>query len=244
MVERRKYRLYSVPLFKKPGFEALQNNLFGEKRGSSSTACWRGYKAEWIIINDELYLKNILSCNYENDGVKADLKKLFGSAYKNGLLKASWVTDSLVVKHGKYIVEDHSFSDPIYERDIVLFFQKGNFTREKVYDNSKAYESVYERSNQSLRDFLYPKINWDVIPNMGDKTYHVILSFSTTAERKPENFKIQRSVDIEVLNNEALRVISLLPEWSVYFKFGKFIPLEWRLPFTFNEELRKEYDQK
>ena len=69
--------LHSNPLGSYSKLDDL--NLFGDKDAGYSTACWRGYIAEWKIIDNKLYLSNIYSCDYfySENKTKADLKKLF-----------------------------------------------------------------------------------------------------------------------------------------------------------------------
>lgn len=83
--------LYSNPLELRTDIESLRQKLFGNKEAGMSTACWRGYIAEWTVIENIISLTNIFSCNYDQDNVQANLLELFGSSYKNGRVKASWL---------------------------------------------------------------------------------------------------------------------------------------------------------
>jgi hypothetical protein len=240
----KKYMLYSVPLFKKPGFKAIQNNLFGGKKGSFSTGCWRGQKAEWIIINNELYLKNILSCDYENDGIKADLQSLFGAECKNGMVKASWVTDTLILPIGKLMHYVHDGFGSIYEKEIFLSIHQGKLKKHWTADNSKTYESYFLKNPDSFNEFFYKSINWEIIPDMGDKTYRVLCEIRSGAKRKPDSIGISKGANLPILNQEALRALKLLPEWSVYYRHGKVFVQGWGIQLRFSEELRKKYAPK
>jgi hypothetical protein len=71
---------------------------FGNSRKTApSTACWRGYRAIWIIIDNKIYLEKIIRCNSDREKNEQNIKDLFtknGIDYqeKNGLILAEWVT--------------------------------------------------------------------------------------------------------------------------------------------------------
>jgi hypothetical protein len=56
--------IYANPLEQLYEKGTLRPNFFGKKPGCGSTDCWRGYQAEWAIIENELYLTGIYSCCY------------------------------------------------------------------------------------------------------------------------------------------------------------------------------------
>ena len=88
--------LFANPLEGKPGIEKVRKQFFN-KYQRVTTACWRGYIAQWEIIEDRLFLTAIYSCFHYEDKVKADLKRLFPNEYRNGKIEAKWVTATLLV---------------------------------------------------------------------------------------------------------------------------------------------------
>lgn len=73
--------------------------------------------AEWSIIEDEIYLTNIFSCQYYQDSIKSDLKTLFGDKCKNGRVKADWITGDFTVPKGK-ILQRILFGSHFYEFEV------------------------------------------------------------------------------------------------------------------------------
>lgn len=57
-----------------------------------SAACLRGYVGIWEIEDGYLYLKGLDAWTYDR---KADLKKMFPHAYKDGRVKATWFSGTL-----------------------------------------------------------------------------------------------------------------------------------------------------
>src|SRR5690554_1604920 len=76
--------IFANPLEQLYENDSIRPNFFGDKEGCMSTACWRGYEAEWTIVDNELYLTGIYSCCYYEDSIKANLKMLFGDKVVSG----------------------------------------------------------------------------------------------------------------------------------------------------------------
>ena len=47
----------------------------------------------------------------------------------------------------------------------------------------------------------------------------------------------------EIFNQEAIRVIKLIPDWDVIYIKGKHFRTQWIMPIKFSEEKRKEYEK-
>lgn len=88
--------IYANPLEQLYAKSSSRPNFFRSTQECTSTSCWRGYYAEWEIINNEIYLTGIFSCCEEHRETKADLKDLFGVKCINGKVKAVWVTDTFI----------------------------------------------------------------------------------------------------------------------------------------------------
>lgn len=232
--------IFSNPLELRSDIDSLRSILFGKKEEGFSTACWRGYIAEWTMIKNEIYLTNITNC-INDYSTKANLKAVFGDECKNGKVKAGWMSGEIIIPKGKLIHDFNSAYLSIYETEHVLIFNKGKLTGEKNYDNSKSYKSILTENQDSLQEFIYTNIDWHNIPDLKNDTLKVYVSLQSGATRKPENITIIRDADNELLNVEALRVIDLIPEWDVYYKLGEVLVMTWTIPVLFSEEKRKKY---
>jgi len=53
----------------------------------TSTSCWRGYKAIWIVKDNKLFLKDIYDCNLSE---KISIDRIGHQKNKEGLIFANW----------------------------------------------------------------------------------------------------------------------------------------------------------
>lgn len=79
----------------------LENKPFGNTQEfAPSTACWRGYRAVWRIVNDSLFLEKIIRCYSDKQTGEQDIKKLFeknslDKVVCNDLVFADWYSIDL-----------------------------------------------------------------------------------------------------------------------------------------------------
>lgn len=233
--------VFSNPLELRNDIDSLRPKLFGEKNAGMNTACWRGYIAEWTMIDNEIFLTNIYSCNYYEDSIKSDLKTVFGAEYNNGRVKASWLTGKILIPKGKVVHYVHSGYESFYETELELTFKNGILTEQIRFDNSKSYKSIYTEKQDSLQNFIYNNIDWNKVPDLKDEKKRVIIMITSGETKKPDSVLIVRPCDNGILNQEALRVVKLLPEWDVYYKHGVVYRMKWSLPIIFDEQKRMKY---
>jgi hypothetical protein len=217
--------------------------LFGDKEGCITTACWRGYQAEWEIIENQLYLKAIYSCCYSEDGIKADLKSLAEVYYVNEKVKADWVTGYLIAPKGKLLYYVHDAYESLYETEIEFQFNKGQLIGTKTYDNSKSKQSVYSQNDEKLRQFIYSNIKWEDLPTLNDKEIKVFIQFSANENGIIDSVKVLKGYNT-IFDNEAIRIVKAIPEWDVYYKHGNYKRITWNLPIVFSESNKNEYFKK
>ncbi|MFT5618275.1 MAG: hypothetical protein ACI85I_001507 [Arenicella sp.] len=233
--------VFSNPLELLYDIDSLRPKLFGEKEAGVNTACWRGYIAEWTMIENDIYLTNIFSSNYYDDSIKSDLKAVFGAECENGKVKATWITGKILIPKSKLIHYVHIGYESFYETEQVLTFENGILTGKEEYNNSKSYESIFTEKQDSLHKFLYTNIEWGRIQNLKDEKVRVFISIQSGRTRKPDSVSIIRGSENEMLNKEALRVVNLIPEWDVYYRLGKVYRKKWTIPIVFNEQKRMKY---
>ncbi|SMO77517.1 hypothetical protein [Solitalea koreensis] len=114
------------------------------------------------------------------------------------------------------------------------------------YDNSKSKESSYSQDHKRLPEFIYSSINWKLVPDLGDKEINVATSFSADSTGRIDSAIILRGSKNQfkadkIFEDEALRVIKLIPEWDVYYRKGKHIRQSWMFVVRFSEDSRKKY---
>lgn len=233
----KKYSLFSNPLESYPQFDLIRPKLFGEQPGEWNTACYRGYIAEWEILNNQLYLVNIFSCNDQN--LKANLSLLFPDIISNGKINAYWVNQTLLVPDGKCIYYGNIGYSYIYETEYELTIKNGELIENKKYDNS-AHISIFTQKPDSLMNFIYKTIQWSNIPDTLKNPIRVNLLLTTTDVNKPE-IKILKGSGVKVYDDEALRVAYQLPDWDFYIQRGKVFKIYWFLSVIFSNENKIKY---
>jgi hypothetical protein len=229
--------LYANPLELLPNVDSLRNKMFGPKV-FGSTACWRGYQAEWIVVNQELFLTAIYSCSYKDDRPKADLKQLFGEKYKEGKVRADWVTAKMIAPKGKRLYYVHMGYESLYEFENEFQFKKGKLLQVTIYDNSKSRRSIYGQDSV-LRKFIYGHINWEILPK-DSIVAKLVVQFSANEHGVIDQVKVMWG-NRPIYDQEAIRVVRAIPEWDVFYRRGKHERRTWNLPIHFSPENRKKY---
>ncbi len=234
--------IYASPLEQLYKNDSIRPELFGLKDDCGLTSCWRGYQAEWTIINNEIYLTGIYSCCFSENKNKADLKKLFGDKFINGAVKAFWVTGNFISPQGKLLYYVHADYNSIYEKEIEFQFKNGKLIESKVYDNSKSRTSIYREDQKKLNEFIYKHINWEILTLNQDKIT-IFIQFSANSKEIIDSAKILRGYSDE-FDKEAIRVIKTIPKWDILYSRGKLVRMNWVMPITFNEDNRRKYGRR
>jgi hypothetical protein len=232
--------IFANPLEQLYDNDSIRPYFFGDKEGCNSTACWRGYVAEWTIINNELYLTGIYSYCYKEDGIKADLRALFGNKFKNGKVKAQWFTGKIISPQGKLLYYVHMGYGSLYEKEIELEFSEGKLLGTKIYDNSKSKQSEYSRYPEKLKEFIYSNVRWGSLPSLENQTIRVYVRFSANEKGIIDSTKVMRGYD-SVFDSEAVRVIKMIPNWDIYYSHGEFQRMSFIQPVFFSDEYKKKY---
>lgn len=230
--------IFANPLEQLSNIDSLRKKLFTDNNEHWNTACWRGYQAEWTVIDNQLYLTAIFSCNYYEDKIKSDLQQLFGEKYIDGKVKADWVTAKVLSPQGKQLYYVHSGYESLYEKEVIFEFVNGQLKGTETYDNSKSKTSIYSQDT-TLLSFIYSNIKWETLPKQ-DKPVKVFVQFSANEQGRIDSAKVMKGLDV-IFDNEALRVVKSIPEWDVFYRRGQHERRAWNLPIVFSEENRQKY---
>jgi len=104
---------------------------------SPSTDLWRGYVGSWSIIENRLYLVNLIGFN--KDGTESNLSVLFPK-YPERVF-AHWYSGTLRIPDGKMLNYEHMGYGSTYERDIIIEVEKGMVTEVKIKHNGESDNS-------------------------------------------------------------------------------------------------------
>ncbi|MBI1308107.1 MAG: hypothetical protein GC181_15995 [Bacteroidetes bacterium] len=142
---------------------------------------------------------------------------------------------------GKQILYVHSEYESIYEKELEFTFESGILKQQLTFDNSRSFRSVFTENPDSLFRFLYSRMRWQNIPDLHSASKKVWVALQSGSSPKPDSIRIKVGCDDSLLNQVALRVVQLIPEWDVYYRRGKFVTRSWSIPIIFSEENRKKY---
>ena len=129
-----RYSLSSEPL----SAFLLKNKI--DKFNELNTACWRGYVAEWEVVDNKLYLVDIKFSYFPRKKITiktgdsiTEMGKLFPGQTK---VHANWVSSTLIIKTSKLIEYIHMGYESIYEITIYLKFENGELIEERIVNNT------------------------------------------------------------------------------------------------------------
>ena len=240
------YFLTALPIGIFKDFDFGSKELFGVEKNFQSN-CGKGYIPEWLIINDELFLKTIYDCNYQDRGKyaydTANLAKIFPDKYKDGFVKVDWFSGDIWLSYGERF---RGFSEYFYDKNTKISFKNGKISNIQYFNNSEfSIISDYPNDGEKLIDFVHSNINWDIIPDL-DSNKVVIYTASTI--RKPgksDKTEILRdNSDNKLFAKEAIRVVSMIPKWTIYYYLGRYEMYIYNIPVIFSEENRTKYSKK
>jgi hypothetical protein len=229
-------------LEKREGADSLLSALLGTGKSRKTDYHLCDYHAEWTIENDQIYLTKMEILDGPEVVYTLDLPSTFKGECFDGKVYAYWITEGVFANTGKLIVLMSKYQ-PIFENETFFSFESGRLVETTFYDNSKSYCSVFHYNNDSLKTMIYGNINWSSIPDLKDKNYTVYVSLQSSDVVRPDSVIIEEGCEISIINDEALRVIQLLPEWDIYYYRGQFHKNKMIIPIVFSEERLLQYQQ-
>jgi hypothetical protein len=230
------FKLFTKPLEALPAKARYVRTIFPFE----NTNCWNGYVGYWQLSDQKLYLTGIVSCSFERKDTLS-LATLFGDQYQDGKVAADWFSGELICGYGKLI---RYFGDePIYQFEPVYQCSLGRITGQETYDNRQTTISRYETEPEELRRFIYSHIDWKTLPVLpADSTVRVFVKIIGNADGSSPRAAVIKSAGV-VWDNEAIRVIAMLPTWSANYRRGKFWPFAWNFPVLFSRANQQQYSQ-
>lgn len=249
--------IYSNPLKLKKNWNQLDQTItdrieeyrFGKNKDSVIAIIpWKNYKTEWLIRNDSLYLSKIISLYEPNDDL--NLQEIFQTEQR--LIFVDWVDESIITFDGTCIIctGNHGKNSSIYPNETVFKFHNGVLSGKTDYRNFISKKSKFSSANPNeyLR-FVYENINWNKMPDMGDKNYQVSITI------KPKNNGKLKEIDWEnsylivgnsiiedrenIFIKEAIRIAKKIPDWDVVIRQDKI--LNQAITILFSEEMKDKY---
>lgn len=164
------------------------NNLFGFSfrndfgYGITSTNCWRGYQAVYILENDSLFLKYIIPCNslrkLNTDDINnsvEQMRRLFKKKVKNNKVFIDWYSSEFTIPKGKPIWWDGIFTT-LYDKEELYSIRKGILVDKHIINNYIKVKGGISRKKKEMSKAVFKeikKLNWKKLDEelMCDDTY-------------------------------------------------------------------------
>lgn len=204
-----------------------------EQPETLTSICWRGFYAEWRIINDTLYLSKVFDC-HTHKVINKTIEKILKRKFTKGLLKANWVNSPIWC--GKDLVREKTLYLSIYRYERRLLMENGKVVGKREYNYIPC---DYENKNELL-NFVLKSINWKEFPACSYLSFEAQLKITDSG--RIEDINILRS-NIPSFNSEIIKGLEALPCWPVYYSEGRiYNPVDWiNIEIKYNEI--KEYIQ-
>ena len=114
--------------FEKIDIDSITYNIRKHK-SVAATYCWRGFYAEWKIIDNKLYLSKVFDCQ-THEAINKIVEEVLGREFVNGLMNADWVNGSFSCGKG-YMHYNY------YRYNLILVFEKGEIIRKDEFQIEK-----------------------------------------------------------------------------------------------------------
>ncbi len=220
-------KIFSNPLESYFKNHSRPDSVF-EKYGYHSTACWRKYIGYWELRNDSLFLLEL-----EGGSSNIDLSLIFKDRKTDKEIFADWFDYSILNPYGQRIHYEHMGYNSIYEFEREFVFSNGVLIDIKEYDNTNSKLSKFSENPELLNKFFQDNIDYSNLTNDNyDEVRVFIQILNVTEEGMIDSVKVIRGHDREH-DMEALRVVNLIPEWTVLFSREEKLNVIWTIPVTF-----------
>lgn len=186
-----------------------------------STGCWRGFIAVFEIRNDSLFLQKAY-------GEKAiDLSVIFG---KPDNIFVDWYSGTLTSPKNLLIYE-HDGWGGFYEYETDFSFKNGILKKVEEFHN-KIVPSIYtDSSSDTLMNFIKSNIDYTKIKIPKQKIRVIVRIDDVDENGRIDKVTVVRGHD--GYNEEAIRVIKLIPQWQMIIRRGKKVHRPWTVPVFF-----------
>lgn len=182
-----------------------------------STNCWNKFWAEWKIVNNQIYLVDIKSCN-KGESLINEFNDYFGlTLTENGYL-ASWVNGVYWGEYGK-LVEFETGS--YFENEIKLTIENGIIIESKEWKAKKCFQENWE---DYLKEYIYRNIDWNLFDYSEIFKNEFEFKFSTNKNGNIEITELKVYYKFqEKIRDEIIRILKKIDCWNIYYYHGEII---------------------
>lgn len=210
--------LYDSPLEEFPELEKMIQNDAKE----ISSNCWKGYYAEWEIINDSLFLKSIYSCS-SNERINKYAVNVLKKSFKNGRIHADWVTGGFFGGAG----ENYFY----YSKEFFFTLQNGVILSSSIYD--QLHEETELNDELNINQYIYDNFPWselnsEEIPEL--YVAKVVVHVDENGHMETVSIKHGNNANY---NSLIIQLLKSRPFWRIYYYKGESMDFEKELELRF-----------
>lgn len=221
--------LYKSPL---ENFPDVRNKIFNEE-DDINTDCEYGFFAEWVILNDTLYLQNIYNCQ-NGKKINQRLEKIMNRKFVDGRLKADWYTGELLGGYGRYL---SCIYYVVYEKERLFIINGGKLENIRYFD---ARNIEYSIDKNVVEEFVYKNFNWEIFNSKDEFNESVYVSLSADKAGNIESLNFENSSG-SMIEKEVERVLRLIPNWGTYYWHAGIYAFSGGYNLRFNNETMSLY---
>lgn len=202
--------------------------------------CFRGYIAEWHLLNDTLFLTNVFSC-CDNRNINGLAEEFFKTNSFQSKFFANWVEGTFKMNRNFHLESFERFVDqgfPLFvaNEEIDLIFSNGILVDKIIYPRCT---SEYSESDIKLKNFIYNNVNWNNLPYLSEDPLNIPVEFITDKKGNITYVWVENLKE-SVFTQEAIRLVKLIPNWEVYYDCG-LVTIPRRIVIEFSTTMKKKY---
>ena len=232
------YMLATNPLEQYKSVDRLRALI--NREGQFSTACWRGYLAQWRITDGRLYLEGLLNCS--NDAPLQGWKRLMGHS-GSGPVPASWFSGDLWLMDGRVLAYMQEGYETIYEREIRIRIQNGRVMATETLDNTKTIRTGIANGPGELERFFYEHAHSGLLAAAKSAPGRITFHIRPDSLGRPDSIAILHN-DYPAYETWILQTLRRIPEWDVYYRHGRFVPMSHMRSIRLSEAQYRSFKKK
>ena len=198
-----------------------------------------GSPAQPLIVIDGVIAENQNANNIPSETIESisvlkneSATAMYGEKGKNGVVLITLKRDSSF-KNGPIDLKVNGFDNA----------KKENTVKESDVYTIVEQMPTFPGGEEALRNFMAANVKYPALATQKGIQGKVYISFVVTKTGSVANAKVARSVDPSV-DQEAIRVVELLPSWKPGMQNGKYVDVEYTIPINFVLEPSKISNEK
>ncbi|NVK27775.1 MAG: hypothetical protein HWE14_07010 [Flavobacteriia bacterium] len=223
-------RLYDSPL--ETEFPELEQ-LILERASSFSSDCWRGYIAEWTILNDSLFLLSAKDC-IRGESINDLIEQVCGP-FVEGKIFAHWVSTEM-------FSTPEAFTYFFCEREVNFVVEDGILA--EVIEFNQLHPESELMSERQIEDTVFNNLDMaSLFPS--DSFTPLICRGTVKLDSRGNMVEVEISEEYnQQFGNQVKAILESKEHWTVGFYYGKIVVSDIEFLLVFREEDYKSISER